>query len=150
MFRNLVFIAVISCASLFAQQAGQPSSVQQTTQRQDAATYVATSATSAATITVVVPANQYFYLTGVDIQNCAGASAVTAAAPTTITTTGFANGGPSYTVGSGVTAGLCTNQTVSLGTPLKSSSPGTNATFVIPTFATNQTIRLNVYGYFGQ
>lgn len=132
-----------------AQSTASGTSVQQTATRNDAATVAGTSATSAATITIAANGSQYFYLTGIDIMNCAGSSAVTAAAPTTITTTNLA-GSPAWTVGSGVTAGLCTNQTVNFGTPLKSAVPGTATTFVLPTFATNQTIRANVYGFYAQ
>lgn len=123
-------------------------SVQQAAQQLTAATVVGTSATSAATVTITVPQGQFFYLTGVDIVNCAGASAVTAAAVTSITTTNM--GGVAWTIGSGVTAGLCQPAPVTTFGPagLKSAAAGTNATFVLPTFATNQTIRLNVYGYF--
>lgn len=143
-----LFVAFACVVAILLAQA--PTTIQQTSTRLDAATYAATNVTSNTTTTVTVPATQYFYLTGVDIINCAGSSAVTAATVTTITTTGFAGGGPAWTVGSGVTAGLCTNQAIPFTSPLKSATPGTNVTFVIPTFATNQTIRFNAYGYFGQ
>jgi len=123
-------------------------SVQQTPTRADAATVAGTSATSAATITISAVGNMYFYLTGIDITNCAGSSAVTAAAVTSLTTTNIA-GSPAWTIGSGVAAGLC-QPTIALAWPtgLKSAVPGTATTFVLPTFATNQTVRVNVYGFY--
>lgn len=143
---NLTIILGLMVAALAF---GQSTPTQQAAQRLDAATLAATNVTSATTSTITVPAGYYFYMTGIDIQNCAGGTAVTAAAPTTITTTNF-SGSPAWTVGSGVTAGLCTSQSVQMGAPLKSAAAGTNVTFVMPTFATNQTIRLNVYGYLAQ
>ena len=147
---KLVFLFALLCLVASLTFAQGPTNVQQSAQRLDAATTVGTSATSAATITITVPANQYFYLTGIDITNCAGASAVTAAAVTTITTTNFAGTTPAWTIGSGTTAGAC-QPTISptFSVPLKSATPGTNVTVVLPTFATNQTVRVNVYGYFG-
>jgi hypothetical protein len=120
--------------------------VQQSPTRLDAATVVGTSKTSAATITVTPTAGLSFYLTGVDVMNCAGASAVTAAAPTDITTTNM--NGITWTVGSGATAGLCQSENMAYVTPVKSAAPGTAATFVLPTFATNQVVRVSVYGYY--
>lgn len=150
---NIMLLVVVLLATsagyLGGQVSGGASPVQQSATRADAATAAGTSATSAATITISAVGNQYFYLTGIDIQNCAGASAVTAATPTTLTTTNFA-GSPAWTVGSGVGAGLCTSQNVQMGMPLKSAVPGTATTFVLPTFATNQTVRVNVYGYYAQ
>jgi hypothetical protein len=122
--------------------------VQQTSQRLDAATVVGTSKTSAATITIPAVSGQFFYLTGVDISNCA-TTTVTPAAPTDISTTNL--GGAVWTVGSGATAGLCQTQSVSNLGPagLKSALSGTAVTVVLPTFATNQVIRVSVYGYYG-
>ena len=123
--------------------------VQQDSQILQAATAVGTSVTSASTITITPPAGQFVYVQEVDVANCAGGTAVTAAAPTTITTTNL-TGSPAFTVGSGVTAGLCQPfPTVVYPNGLKSSSPGTNVTFVLPTFATNQTVRVNVAYSFG-
>ena len=120
---------------------------QQAPQRLDAVTRVETSVTSAATITLAVSSGQYAYITNVEITNCAGASAVTAAAVTSITTTNLR--GATWTVGSGVAAGLCQpspgNTSFPLG--LKSAASGTDVTFVLPTFATNQSIRVSVYYY---
>jgi hypothetical protein len=123
--------------------------VQQSSTRLDAATFVSTSASSAATITITPPAGQYVYLTGIDLTNCAGASAVTAAAPTTVTTTNLS--GAAWTVGSGSTAGNCQASPTGMSYPLtlKSSTAGTAVTIVLPTFATNQTIRVSAYYYFG-
>ena len=115
--------------------------------RLDAATTAVYSRTTGATMTLTAPAGQFVYMTGIDIVNCAGASAVGAATPTYITTTGL-TGSPQWQVGSGVTAGLCTSSpNVSFSTPLKSTTAGTNVTVVLPTFATNQTVSVNVYYY---
>lgn len=122
--------------------------VQQSPTRFDAATVVGTSKTSAATITIAAVNGQYFYLTGIDTTNCATGTAVTAAAPTDITSTNL--NGAAWTVGSGVTAGLCQPQSFSSFGPagLKSALPGTATTIVLPTFATNQIVRVSVYGYY--
>lgn len=126
-------------------QLAQPATiVQQAATRADTATQVSTNVASATTTTLTPNSGESVYVSEVDISNCAGASAVTAAAVTTITTTNLV-GSPAWTLGSGVTAGLCT-QILSISYPLslKSQTPGTAVTFVLPTFATNQTIRLNV------
>jgi len=122
-----------------------------TVERADAAKLVGHSHSSAATITLTAGSagtnTQSIYITGIDISNCQG-SAVTAAAPTYITTTGI-NGAPQYQVGSGpATAGTCTpTSVIQFAAPLKSATPGTNVTFVLPTFITNQTVSVNVYYY---
>lgn len=118
-------------------------------ERSDSATNVQHSHSSGATITLTAGSagtnTQSIYITGLDITNCAGASAVTAAAVAFITTTGL-NGSPQYMFGSGTTAGTCwTSPTPSFTAPLKSATPGTNVTFVLPAFATNQTLSVNVY-----
>lgn len=125
-------------------------SVQQSAARLDASTLYTTSTTSAATITITPPAAQFIYVTGVEITNCAGSAAVTAAAVTTVTTTGLGSGTtPVWTVGSGATAGLCQPSPVnaSFSSPMKSNTAGSNVTFVLPTFATNQTLRVSVIYY---
>lgn len=118
-------------------------------ERGDAATNVQHSHTTGATLTLSAGAaggpSQSIYITGLDISNCQG-TAVTAAAPTYITTTGI-NGAPQYQVGSGpATAGTCTPvSTIQFTAPLKSQTPGTNITFVMPAFITNQVVSVNVY-----
>lgn len=118
-------------------------------ERSDAATNVQHSHTTGATITLTAGTagsnTQTIYITGMDIGNCEG-TAVTAAAPTFITTTGL-NGSPQYMVGSGpATAGSCSNPTsISFTAPLKSATPGTNVTLVLPAFITNQVVSVNVY-----
>lgn len=148
---TIVIIAALllmAAAALVAQQTGGTQTAQQA-QHFDAATNVSHSHTSAATITITPPGGQYVYITALDLSNCAGATAVGAAAPTYITTTNI-SGLPQYQLGSGVTAGLCT----SVPTPalnvggLRSQAAGTAVTFVLPTFATNQTASLNVYYYY--
>jgi hypothetical protein len=104
-----------------------------------------TTAVAAGTMTLTpTTVGQSVYLQEIDIQNCAGASAVTAAAVTTITSTNIA-GGLAFTVGSGVAAGLCQpTQTIIYPDGLKAQTPTLPVTFVVPTFATNQTLRVNV------
>lgn len=146
--RNLLkVLAALAISAIFSGTAFAQTSTQQTAQHLDAAQLVATSNTSAQTITITPPAGQYVYITEVDISNCAGASAVTAAAPTSITTTQL--NGLTFQVGSGTTAGACQpNDPHFYGNGLKSAAAGTAVTFVLPTFATNQTIRVNVHYYF--
>ena len=118
--------------------------IQQSPTRLDAANRVDTNVTSNTTTTLTPAAGEIVYVYEIDISNCAGSTAVGAAATTNITTTGL-TGSPIWTLGSGVAAGSC-DQTISLNYPtgMKSTTPGANVTFVIPTFATNQTIRFNV------
>lgn len=144
MIKFLSFIFLLIATPAFAQMQGQL--VQQSPTRMDACTNISTSATSAATITITPPGGQYVYLCAVDISNCAGA-AITAAAPLSITTTNL--GGLAYTVGTGSTGGICQPQPAAWPVPYKSGSAGTNVTFVLPTFTTNQTIRLTAFYYFG-
>jgi hypothetical protein len=151
----LVAVAIVGLFALplgkaSAQQASAP--VQQNATHLDAATLYATSGATGGTLTFQPPGSLSFYLTAIDITNCAGASAVTAAGVTTVTTTNFGNSstaGPIWTVGSGTTAGSC-QPTISVSYPggLKSNTPGLAATIVLPTFATNQTVRVNAYGYY--
>ncbi len=138
----LIAVLVLASAGLSFAQSTVPIPVQQSASRLDQATYVGTSKTSAATITLTVDAGKLVVLDAIDISNCAGASAVTAAAPTDITTTGL--NGVTWTIGSGVTAGLCQPFTPFIpATGLRGTA--NTATVVLPTFATNQTVRVNVY-----
>lgn len=149
---SFVSAALLALVCLATTAAAQTVSVQQSATPLDAVAIYATSASSAATITVTPPSGQFFYLTNVEITNCAGSSAVTAAAVTTVTTTNLGGGTtPAWTIGSGVAAGLCQPSPVNgpFPHPLKSNAAGTAVTFVLPTFATNQTVRVSVYGYYG-
>ena len=120
--------------------------VTQTGNRADAAVFIATSTSSAATLTLTPNPGESVYVYSVHISNCAGASAVTAAAVTTMTTTAIGGGTtPVWTIGSGVAAGLCQPTVYDVyPTGLKGNSPGVAVTFVLPTFATNQTLRVQV------
>lgn len=143
--RTLATLAVLLLAAVPAWAQGTPTAVQHTPQHLDTAVSVQHSHTSAATITLTNDGANYIYITAIDISNCAG-TAVTAAAPTFITTTGI-TGAPQYMLGSGSTAGLCQPFFVSFPNGLKSSSPGVNVTFVLPAFVTQQTASVNVYFY---
>lgn len=156
-FAYLSFVTIVALAIALsfvtrdeAQQVQSATPVQQTATRSDAATNCGSSATSAATITFTPPGNLSVYLTEIDFQNVAGSAAVTAAAPTTVTTTNL-TGLPVWTMASGTTAGTNT-QSFSAVYPLglKSTTPGTAVTVVLPTFATNQTIRVNACVYYAQ
>lgn len=147
----LAGIIVAFTIGLNAQQTAPAGStlVSQTSTVLDAATAVGHSHATGVTITITVPAGQFAYITGWDASDCATGTAVGAAAPTYITTTGIA-GSPQIQIGSGVTAGLCQpTYSVGLAKPLKSQTAGTNVTFVMPTFATNQVVSFNVYYYLG-
>lgn len=123
--------------------------VQHSSQHLDWAQGVGHSHTSAATVTITNAPGQFVYLTGLDISNCENA-AVTPAAPTYITTTGI-TGSPQFQVGSGpATAGVCSPaSSIAFAQPLKSTTAGTNVTFVLPTFVGSQIVSLNVYYYIG-
>jgi non-ribosomal peptide synthetase component E (peptide arylation enzyme) len=137
-----------------AQQAAQApnvTQVQQSASKQDVATFEFTSASTGATISIPAQSNQSIYITRVRIENCAGASAVTAAAVTTVTTTNLGGPGatPVYTLGSGTTAGQCQGEIIdTYPTGLKNTVSGTAVTYVLPTFATNQTVRVSVSGFY--
>jgi hypothetical protein len=120
-------------------------------ERSDAATNVAHSHTTGGTLTLSAGAaggpTQTIYITGIDVSNCQSTTGVTAAVPTYITTTGI-NGSPQYQLGSGpaTSPGLCQPTAfLSFTAPIKSQTPGTNVTFILPAFATNQVVSVNVY-----
>lgn len=142
--KKILVLFVLLCAPLAAraQQA-----VQQSATHLDAAQLVATNATSATTTTITPPAGQYVYINNVEITNCAG-TVITAATPTTITTTNL--GGAAWTLGSGSTAGICQPSPASgsFVAGFRSAAPGTAVTFVLPTFIATQFVRLSVYYYF--
>lgn len=122
--------------------------ITQTATRADAATTCQTSASTGGVLTFTAQAGLTFYLTEMDIENVVGASAVSAAAQTTVTTTNLP-GSPNWTMASGTTAGSNT-QSLSFAWPtgLKSTVGSTNTVITLPTFATNQTIRVNACGFF--
>lgn len=142
----LVALALVCMPVVYAQQVdGQR--VQDSKTHLDAATQFGTSATSAATVTLTPNGGEYVYISTISLSNCAGSAAVTAAAVTTLTTTNL-SGSPAWTVGSGVAAGLCQPViTEVFPNGVRSQTPGSAVTFVLPTFATNQTLRLNVSWY---
>ena len=145
---KLSLVAALGFLCLAAPAVHAQTATQQSATHADAAQLVQTSATSAATLTLTPPSGQSVYVTGIEITNCAGSSAVTAAAVTSVTTTNL--GGAAWTVGSGVAAGLCqpSPSAGTFGIPLKAAAPGTAVTVVLPTFATNQIVRVSVYYYF--
>ena len=147
-FLILLFAAAVAFAPMAAsaQQNAAGTPVTLTGARGDPGVNIATTATSATTLTLTPAVGEYVYVYSVPVSNCAGASAVTAAAVTTITTTAIGGGTtPAWTLGSGVAAGLCTQVfTDTYPTGLKGNVVGTAVTFITPTYATNQTVRLVV------
>lgn len=146
--RFLLALAASLFTTAFA-VAQVPTQVQQNPTRLDAATGYQTSAASAATITVPGISGQFIYVTALDIANCASGTIVTGAAPTSLTTTNL--GGASFQIGSGSSAaGQCTPSPTNGAflSPVKAAQQGTNVTFVLPTFATNQTVRVGVWYYY--
>lgn len=146
---GLVFALALLATPVRAQSTGDTTAtrVQQSAQRLDAAVQVQHSHTSAATLTLTVPGDQFVYITAIDISNCEGGTTVAVANPTYITSTGI-NGSPQYQIGSGpgTAPGVCSPMPImNFSTPLRSQTAGTNVTFVLPTFATNQTVSVNVY-----
>ena len=148
--RRLLAFTLILAALAFApavalaQQNAAATPVTLTGARGDNSDRIATTASSATTLTLTPAVGEYVYVYYIHISNCAGATAVTAAAVTTVTSTAIGNGTtPAWTMGSGVTAGLC-HQVIDTVFPtgLKGNTAGTAVTFVTPTFETNQTIRL--------
>ena len=106
----------------------------------------AVGAAGEATLTLTPNPGESVYVFNVHITNCAGSSAVTAASVTTVTSTNLGGGTtPVWTIASGVAAGLCQPEVIDVfPTGLKSNTPGTAVTLVLPTFATNQTLRVQV------
>jgi len=155
LFLSICFLLVVS-ASAFAQATSGPTApgavaVVNAVERSDSATNVchthATGVTCTLTAGAAGTSTQSIYITGIDVGNCEGATTVTVANPTYITTTGI-NGSPQFQVGSGpgTSPGVCSPiSNISFTAPLKSATPGTNVTFVMPSFITNQTVSLNVY-----
>lgn len=145
---SLVF-AVLGVYELKGQQAQPAQLVQQTATRTDAAVICASSATTAGVLTFTPPGTQFFYLTEMDVQNVVSGTAVTAAAPTTLATANI-SGTPTWSLASGTTAGTNTQSfSVAYPTGLKSITPSSAVTITLPTFATNQVVRVNACGYFG-
>lgn len=141
---TLLLALVLSAPAVYLYAQTAATSVQHSPAHIDSAARVDTSATSAATITLTPNGGELVYIYEIDVQNCAGSAAVTAAAQTSITTTNL-TGTPAWMMGSGTTAGACTQVfSGTYPTGLKAQAVGTAVTFVLPTFATNQTIRLNV------
>lgn len=107
---------------------------------------VGTSSSTGATITMTPATGQFVHIVGITIDNCAGASAVTAAAPIFVTSTNF--NGMTFEVGTGVAAGLCQPTAYLNVAPnaIRATASGAS-TVVLPTFKTNQTVTVNVFWY---
>ena len=147
--------ALTVCVGLWSTPSHAQTATQQIGSRLDAALY-ASQIQTATTTTLTPGAGNYVYLTGIDVQACAGSTAVTAAAPTYITVTGF-TGNPQWQVGSGgasitgrpgTGAGGCTTTVTAFTGMLKSATPGTAVVFTTPTLATNQTTNVNLFYFY--
>jgi hypothetical protein len=116
--------------------------VQHTATHLDAAQGYATSNTTGSVITIT-PQIGSIYLTSVHVSVCASGTAVAAAAQTSVTSTNL--GGLTYQIGSTAAAGTCNVEFSDNFGPggLKAAAPGP-VTITLPTFATNQTIRVGV------
>lgn len=144
----LLAALVLVPVSAFAQGA---TPIQQVSARIDSPAQSSTSASTGATLTLTPNGGESVYLYTVDIDNCSNATGGPVGAVLSITTTNI-SGSPVWTVGTGSTTvatpggpGLCQpSLKIQYPTGLKSATPGTPVTFVLPTFATNQIIRLNV------
>lgn len=142
---------LLVCAIPVVLWAQLASVVQQQAARIDSGAQYSTSATTAGTITLTPNGGESVYIYAIDIWNCSNATGGTVGAVLTMTTTNI-TGSPAWTLGTGSTTagalggpGLCQQELqISYPTGLKSTSPGTAVTFVLPTFAANQTIRVNV------
>ena len=144
---SVAFLFASSVA--YAQSVSVPpgsTAVTQTATLNDAAQIVAHSHTPAATLTLTSAPGMYVYVTGMDISNCETGTAVTAASPAYITTTGL-NGSPQYQVGTGpAAAGTCSpTQNFAFVKALKAGQQGTNVTFVLPVNVANRILSVNVY-----
>jgi hypothetical protein len=141
----VVFSALFSWRLPLPAQPGVGTLVQQSATNLMAATQASTSNTTASTITLTPLASQFVYIDAIEFDNCAGAGAVTAAAATSVTSTNLV-GSPIWQMGSGTAAGSCVqSRFLEFPNAMKASAPGTNVTFVLPTFAANQTIRFSIY-----
>lgn len=143
---TLITVALLAAAApTFAQTL-----TQQTPAHLDAQAQNTTFSSSAGTLTLTPNGGETVYLYSIDIHNCSDATGGPVGAVTSITTTNL--GGLAFTEGSGSTTagaaggpGLCQpDLVIAYPTGLKAQTPGTSVTFVLPTFATHQTIRINV------
>lgn len=144
---SLVAVRLPLTADLLA----QATAIQHTAARIDGPAQFATSASTGATITLTPNANEAVYIYSIDVDACSNATGGTAGAVTTMTSTNI-SGSPAWTIGTGSTTagaiggpGLCQPPLkIVYPTGLKSNAPGTAVTFVLPTFAANQTDRVTV------
>ena len=132
----ILLLPLLSGAAL-AQYIVQPSA-----SHLDGSATTTTLNTTAATATLT-PNNGSVYIQNIHVSNCAGSAAVTAAAITSITSTNL--GGWGAQLGSGTTAGGCVQDFVVTWPPGGFKAPaGQAVTVTLPTFATNQTIRVDI------
>lgn len=143
-------IALFAGSEAWAQ--ASPTTVTQTTTMLNAATVgamaggIATNAQVTATVAAV--ANQYFYVSSIEVQNCQNATG--AAIPLVNWTTTNLPGNPTITADAASSASTCTQTDLKFSTPLKSLVPGTAVTLVSPTGISNVAFAGYITGFYGQ
>lgn len=151
MKRNLLLaflVSLLAVGAMYGQAVTTATPTQQTATHADASTIVGNSSTSAATITLTPLAGQCIYVTSIEIDNTEDATGVAAAAQTNLTTTNL--GGLAWKIPSGTASAGLMNPPLFLNySPgaIKAATCGTAVTFVLPTFATHQTLNVNVTAF---
>jgi hypothetical protein len=147
--RRLI-VALLGLIAFTGAAFAQATPVQQAASRLDAAVGVAFAQAAVAaqsTATIVVPAGQYAYITGVSMDTCANGTGTTALANVNYTSTNIQST-PSWGVSFAAVANTCaTPIRESYGTPLKSSQAGVNVTVVSPTGGAGNQFTIRVYFY---
>jgi len=134
----------------FAQSAPQ---VQQSGTHLDAATSVcaitssgtALAVNTQTTCTITAPAGQYAYITGITFEVCTNGTG-TAENQDVFTSTGISNT-PSFEFSVAATASICQRWNEIFAVPLRTLTPGANATIVSPTAKTNNSFNIRAYYY---
>lgn len=98
------------------------------------------------TTTCTPPAGQYVYISAIFLTACSDGTGA-AVGVTDFTTTNL-TGSPTFPVAQVAGAGACSQWSVSLVTPLKSTAAGTAVTFVSPSASTHLAYQATVLAYF--
>ena len=151
--------AAVAGAGLLALFAGSeawaqvsPTQITQTATRLDASQVgalaggIATNAQVTATVAAV--ASQYFYATGILMQNCEDATG--AAIPLVAWSTTNLPGNPTFIANAASSASTCQVVNVNFATPLKSLAAGTAVTLYSPSGISHVAFEGYIYGYYGQ
>lgn len=156
MRRLLLSFALL--AGLLAPAAAQNVQVQQSSQDLTAGTFAVVgtnynTVNTQSTATIVPPAGQFVYITGLYLSACQDATG-TASTNLAFTTTGLGSGAtasPQFAFSEPAAVNTCTGQPglVTFAKPLKSAAAGTNVTVVSPTAVTHTGFGITVFGYYG-